>query len=344
MADLCAAAGMSLPPLSRATQDELRRHIPDYLRVSNPVDNGGAPSGDERGRKILDAIVADPEIDAVIVPITGALASMSERFTQDLVDVQATTDKPIFVVWGSPLFEDYYSQVLAPNGVPVFRTFSNCVRAARAWFDYWDAQQRWVSPFAKPVTRRSAAAARVRPLLRPGSALSEHESKAVLGAYGIPVTRDVAVPLPGGRHPRPALPRRPGGGEDRLGGHRPQVRPGPGAPRRGQPGGDAAVLGRLHGHRRHGGEGGARRRRARLRDGAAGRRDHGGREPRRPLRPGPHLRPGRHAGRGVRRCGRAGAALRPPRGPTHDRRLPGRPGAGGRPRRPAGQGRRRWST
>ena len=68
MADLCAEAGLTLPPLTTSTQEELRTHIPGYLRVSNPVDNGGAPSGDERGRKILDAIVADPEIDAIVVP------------------------------------------------------------------------------------------------------------------------------------------------------------------------------------------------------------------------------------------------------------------------------------
>ena len=171
--------------------------------MSNPVDSGGAPSGDERGRKILDAIVADPEIDAVIVPITGALASMSDRFTQDLVDVQRTTTKPVFVVWGSPLFEDSYSKVLAPGGVPVFRTFRNCVRAAGAWFDYWDAQQRWTSPFAKPRhpprRRRAAEVAAPARGAEPGAALSEFDSKAVLAAYGIPVTRDVRCDVGGRR-------------------------------------------------------------------------------------------------------------------------------------------------
>jgi acyl-CoA synthetase (NDP forming) len=197
MADLCAAAGLRLPPLAAATQAELRRHIPDYLRVSNPVDNGGAPSGDERGRKILDAIVADPEVDAVIVPITGALPSMSERFTRDLVDVQRTTTKPIFAVWGSPLFEDDYAQVLAPSGVPVFRTFGTCVAAARAWFDHWATHERWRSPFA-PTPAPAEAAAGAPPgsidlagLLRPRAALTEYESKAVLAAYGVSVTRDV---------------------------------------------------------------------------------------------------------------------------------------------------------
>ena len=190
MADLCAGAGLTLPPLTATTQAVLRTHIPGYLRVSNPVDSGGPPSGDERGRMILDAIVADPEIDAVVVPITGSLASMSDRFTADLVAVQATTSKPIFVVWGSPMFEDFYSRRLAPSGLPVFRTFRNCVGAARAWFDYWEVNQRWDSPFAKPVRRRSPAATAVAPLIAGGGALSEADSKAVLAAYGIPITRD----------------------------------------------------------------------------------------------------------------------------------------------------------
>jgi acyl-CoA synthetase (NDP forming) len=66
-----------LPDLSAKTQKALHEWIPGYLRVSNPVDNGGAPSSAWRGRKILDAIVADPNVDLVICPITGALASMS---------------------------------------------------------------------------------------------------------------------------------------------------------------------------------------------------------------------------------------------------------------------------
>ena len=190
MADMCAAEGLALPDLTQATQDALRQHIPGYLRVSNPVDSGGAPSGDERGRKILDAIVADPNIDAVIVPITGALASMSERFATDLADVAATTSKPILVVWGSPMWDPEFTDILMPRGVPTFRTFRNCVTAARAWFDFWAVHERWQSPFAKPMARRSGAAVSVEALLRPG-ALSEAESKAVLAAYGIPVTRDV---------------------------------------------------------------------------------------------------------------------------------------------------------
>src|SRR5438105_15049158 len=192
MADMAAAEGLRLPELTKKTQKALREWIPDYLRVSNPVDNGGGPSGDWRGRKILDTIVADPNIDLIICPITGALASMSNNLAKDLVEVAATTTKPICVIRGSPVGdEDTYREILLNGELPVFRTFANCVRAVKAYFDYYDFAARYRSPFAKPVLRASAAAAKARPLLEPGKALTEHASKQILAAYGIGPTRDV---------------------------------------------------------------------------------------------------------------------------------------------------------
>jgi acyl-CoA synthetase (NDP forming) len=194
MADMAAAAGLKLPRLTEETQQQLHEWIPSYLRVSNPVDNGGAPSADWRGRKILDAIVADPNVGMLICPITGALPSMGNRLARDLVDVAATTDKPVFVIWGSPVGdEEAYHDILLASDVPVFRTFANAVTAARAYFDYHSFRARYQSPFTRPVRRPLRAAAPARTLLRTAPVLSELESKQVLAAYGIPITRDELV-------------------------------------------------------------------------------------------------------------------------------------------------------
>ena len=145
-------SGLSIPDLTKATQDALREWIPGYLRVSNPVDCGGAPSTDWRGRKILDALVADPKVGVLICPITGALPTMSRPLAEDLVAVAETTDKPIVVIWGSPLTDDpAYNDVLVPSGLPVFRTFGNCVGAVKAYLDHHAFLARHRSPFAKPV-------------------------------------------------------------------------------------------------------------------------------------------------------------------------------------------------
>jgi acyl-CoA synthetase (NDP forming) len=192
MADLASEAGVRLPDLTAATQRALHEWIPDYLRVSNPVDNGGAPSADWRGRKILDAIVADPNVDLIVCPITGALASMSKPLARDLIAVAETTDKPICAIWGSPVTTDEpaYDILLTSPKVITFRTFDNCVGAVRAYLDYHAFADRFRSPFAKPVLRSS----KNRPTDLPADAtLNEHDSKQLLAAYGIPVTREEVV-------------------------------------------------------------------------------------------------------------------------------------------------------
>jgi acyl-CoA synthetase (NDP forming) len=195
LADLASAAGLRLCTLRPETQRRLHEWIPPYLRVSNPVDNGGAPSADWRGRKILDTIVADPNVSMLLCPITGALPSMGNRLAKDLVDVAATTDKPVFVVWGSPVGdEDAYRDILLKDSrVVVFRTFANAVTAAQAYFDYHRFRRSYRSPFGRPVLRASPAAGLARSVIEraPRRALSELDSKRVLDAYGIPVTRDV---------------------------------------------------------------------------------------------------------------------------------------------------------
>jgi len=196
MADMVSAAGLEVPALTDETQHALHDGlIPDYLRVSNPVDCGGPPVADARGRRILDLVLADPNVDVLVVPITGAVELFSEPFTRDLVDVAKITDKPIFVVWGAPAGTDdtFYFRLL-DGGLPVFRTFANCVRAVRAHVDYWQFVARYRSPFDDVPTERSPAAARARRVLDgagPNGTLSEHASKRVLKAYGVRSSRDV---------------------------------------------------------------------------------------------------------------------------------------------------------
>jgi acyl-CoA synthetase (NDP forming) len=201
MADMVAAAGLELPSLTPETQTQLHEWIPPYLRVSNPVDNGGAPVRDWRGPKILETMLADPNVDLLLCPITGALPSMANKLTRDLVKAAATTDKPLLVVWGSPTGdEEAYRDTLLGSAVPTYRTFTNAVMAAKAYFDHHRFSSAYRSPFAHPVRRRDPGATVARRVVAPrgrrrppGTTLSERDSKALLSAYGIPVTRDKVV-------------------------------------------------------------------------------------------------------------------------------------------------------
>jgi acyl-CoA synthetase (NDP forming) len=128
------------------------------------------------------------------------VVTFSEPFTRDLIDVAKTTDKPIFVVWGAPAgTDDTYYRRLLDGGLPVFRTFGNCVRAARAYVDYWSFAKRYHSPFADAPVTPLPAAKKARAIIEsaePGTALSEWQSKQVLKAYGIKTSKDELVESP----------------------------------------------------------------------------------------------------------------------------------------------------
>ncbi|MEU9876493.1 acetate--CoA ligase family protein [Streptomyces phaeochromogenes] len=193
--DLATEAGLSLPTLSPGKQAELHEWIPEYLDVSNPVDNGGHPVGDWRGRKIIDAILADPGVGVLICPITGPFPPMSDKLAQDLVDAAEETDKLVCVVWGSPVGTEaaYRETLLGSSRVATFRTFSNCITAVRAHLEHARFSSFYRSPFDEAPRTSSPSFRKAQALMRPGQQLSEHAAKQLLRAYGIRVPREQLV-------------------------------------------------------------------------------------------------------------------------------------------------------
>ena len=195
VADLATGAGLSLPVLSEAKQTELHQWIPEYLNVANPVDNGGHPVGDERGRKIIDAILADPAVGVLICPVTGPFPPLSDRLVRDLVDAAEQTDKLVCVVWGSPVGTEpaYREVLLGSSRVATFRTVGNCLTAVRAHLAHHRFAAAYRSPFDEAPRTPSPSYRKAQALMQPGRQLSEHAAKQLLRAYGIRVPREQLV-------------------------------------------------------------------------------------------------------------------------------------------------------
>ncbi|MFI9752789.1 acetate--CoA ligase family protein [Streptomyces collinus] len=195
VADLATAAGLSLPELSEARQAELHQWIPEYLSVANPVDNGGHPVGDERGRKIIDAILGDPAVGVLICPVTGPFPPLSDRLVRDLVDAAEQTDKLVCVVWGSPVGTEpaYREVLLGSSRVATFRTVGNCLTAVRAYLAHHRFTAGYRSPFDEAPRTPSPSYRKAQALMQPGWQLSEHAAKQLLRAYGIRVPREQLV-------------------------------------------------------------------------------------------------------------------------------------------------------
>ncbi|MFF5534152.1 acetate--CoA ligase family protein [Streptomyces cinerochromogenes] len=195
VADLAAGAGLRLPGLPPEKQAELHQWIPEYLSVANPVDNGGHPVGDERGRKIIDALLADPAVGVLICPVTGPFPPLSDKLVRDLVDAAEETDKLVCVVWGSPAGTEpaYREVLLGSSRVATFRTVGNCLTAVRAWLDHHRFVADYRSPFDAAPRTPSPSFRKAEALVQPGRQLSEHAAKQLLRAYGVRVPREQLV-------------------------------------------------------------------------------------------------------------------------------------------------------
>ncbi|MFJ4977617.1 acetate--CoA ligase family protein [Streptomyces coeruleorubidus] len=195
VADLATEAGLRLPVLSEAKQADLHQWIPEYLSVANPVDNGGHPVGDRRGRKIIDAILDDPEVGVLVCPVTGPFPPLSDRLVRDLVEAAEQTDKLVCVVWGSPVGTEpaYREVLLGSSRVATFRTVGNCLTAIRAYLGHHRFTTGYRSPFDDAPRTPSPSYRKAQALMRPGEQLSEHAAKQLLRAYGIRVPREQLV-------------------------------------------------------------------------------------------------------------------------------------------------------
>lgn len=99
MADECEAAGLRLPALAPRTLEVLRRHIPSYGALHNPVDLTGqfinAPSALP---DLLHALRDDDQVDAVLL-FMSVMYPQEEVIVQGLSGAVGGAKKPVVVVW-----------------------------------------------------------------------------------------------------------------------------------------------------------------------------------------------------------------------------------------------------
>lgn len=188
MTEVAASYGMKVPALEAETQRKLHTYIADYLTVVNPIDNGASLMADTQQRRleVLDLIAADPNIDVIVVGLTGAIGKGTDDFADDVFHWAKTSPKPVIGTWNSYKTDEPGFQRLVESGVPVFRSFRNCFAAMRAYADYqaWRKTRR---------TRPSLAAPLAAPMLdRPG-VLSGADAAELLKGAGVAFAREQLV-------------------------------------------------------------------------------------------------------------------------------------------------------
>ena len=192
MAEAAELAGVAAPPLAEATQEKLHRHIPGYLSVSNPVDNGGTfitTQPAEIRRQVIRDIGDDPAVGYTVVGITGAVAPMTDPLGDDILALVDEVDTPIIATWNSFKVDELGFERLVESGIPLFRSFRGCFAALAAYHRYQRRRAAFRSRPPLPQVLPDSALAALR--------LPVPDTEAVLRSFGLPMVASEAAGSPG---------------------------------------------------------------------------------------------------------------------------------------------------
>ncbi|MEJ7612171.1 MAG: acetate--CoA ligase alpha subunit [Candidatus Fervidibacter sacchari] len=185
--DACVRYGLELAQLNEKTLEQLRQKLPPHASLLNPIDLIGDAQHD-RYEAALDAVLDDPNVDAVIVLLTPQAMTDIENIANVIVQKSKQRVKPILACFMGLVDISAGVNILKENGVPCYSFPEDAVRALAAMVKYVDWVRRPRTGFKMfPVdTERARNLLSKAPVSEHGF-IPEEVAFQVLEAYGFPV-------------------------------------------------------------------------------------------------------------------------------------------------------------
>ena len=193
-ADSAAENGVPLAQLSPQTVEALNRLLPKQWSRGNPIDLiGDAPA--ERFGDASAVVLADPGVDALLAMYSPVAVTDPGAAARAVGEAARGSSKPVLGAWLGDIGATESRDLLGSHGIPNFYTPENAVEAFAVVCAYrrnraqlmevpaalGDPDETPAPDLAAALRIREAALAQRRTLL------GEHESKALLQAFGLPV-------------------------------------------------------------------------------------------------------------------------------------------------------------
>ncbi len=193
MADVGSELGLEFSDLSAAIKEELRKIMPPFASIANPMDvTAEAVARPELLSQAAEVILQDPAVDNLVI-FFGIVPGAHDKLAAAIAKVANGTDKLVVMTW-FPLPRTDIWMGLAKAGVPVFSEPARGIRALGKMADFEATRQR--IPSREPVRSitKSDYASDVEKIFgqtknQGKNSLSEFDAKALLQAVGFQVPR-----------------------------------------------------------------------------------------------------------------------------------------------------------
>lgn len=181
-ADIAGAAGLPMAVFAPETKAALRKLLPDFASMDNPVDTtADILRNPEASAACLRAICADPQVGTVLFPIPMDYGSITDGMAQAIATVAAETDTLIVPVWMSRRLGGGF-QLLETAGLLPFLSLSDAIAALSK-----------AIPWKLPARESAAAPQQMAAAAGKVHMLSEAAAKSLLREAGLPIPEGVVV-------------------------------------------------------------------------------------------------------------------------------------------------------
>jgi acyl-CoA synthetase (NDP forming) len=181
VADLCAMAGLTVPPLNETTQTRLREALAVNAGCSNPIDFAAATYDPEAYERVVDLVLASGETDAILA--SGVIGFWGDRFpeqTEMVAKERASLTRMAKRVLGGgvPLLASTPQTCAAVDdlrrrGLPVYRDVESAVSVLARLAEAAERPATGLPPLPAPA--------------EPVGAEGYWEARRVLAAAGLPL-------------------------------------------------------------------------------------------------------------------------------------------------------------
>jgi acetyltransferase len=199
MADYYTKLGLTVPEPSSNTQDRASNEIAAFGKVANPFDLTGQIFSDpDMFRRCMKLFIEDENFDIVQVNVSMVAGESSKLRASMLLDSIGENRKPVVSWWAAGSLSEPGIHMLNGSQVALFKSPDRCAAAVKSLVDYYQFLKNHSAPDpSASVTDDSISTRKAKELLATGDkSLSEHQSKALLDLYGIPVTRERVAKSP----------------------------------------------------------------------------------------------------------------------------------------------------
>jgi acetate---CoA ligase (ADP-forming) len=184
--DLGEAAGINFPAIAETTNTRIQEILSVERAFGNPLDTVGLPRLRRDGNisAVVQALLDDDGVDVIglVLGMRGDGWDSHQELVDRLAAAVKGARKPVMVVsFMSNSLTRHWRGYAQANGLPLVEDLERGLKAVRHLIDY--------AAFRRSPERRTVAPAQAVTLPQ-ARLLTEAQSKKILGAAGLPVTRE----------------------------------------------------------------------------------------------------------------------------------------------------------